>query len=160
MRWHSASSRTSREEIAGAIATRPQRGDLDTHGAYVIEHMASIVGTLCARDSKDINSDDLDTKLIAYGRSQFANYTEGIGTLQASHRQEDVVIPHEKSVRRLTPRECERLMSWPDDWTRYRADGKEQADSHRYKQAGNGVVSNVAEWIGRRIMQAQEETTT
>jgi site-specific DNA-cytosine methylase len=62
--------------------------------------------------------------------------------------------------RRLTPVECERLMSWPDDWTRYRADGKEQADSHRYKQCGNGVVSNVAEWIGRRIMQAQQETTT
>ena len=62
--------------------------------------------------------------------------------------------------RRLTPVECERLMSWPDDWTRYRDDGKEQADSHRYKQCGNGVVSNVAEWIGRRIMQAQQETTT
>ena len=27
------------------------------------------------------------------------------------------VMP-EQSVRRLTPRECERLMGWPDDWTR------------------------------------------
>jgi len=54
-------------------------------------------------------------------------------------------------VRRLTPRECERLMGWPDDWTRYDADGKEQADSHRYKQCGNGVVSSVAKWIGERL---------
>jgi DNA (cytosine-5)-methyltransferase 1 len=64
------------------------------------------------------------------------------------------------SIRRLTPIECERLMSWPDDWTRYRHDGKEQADSHRYKQCGNGVVSNVAEWIGRRIIEAHKETTS
>jgi DNA (cytosine-5)-methyltransferase 1 len=54
-------------------------------------------------------------------------------------------------VRRLTPVECERLMGWPDDWTRYDAEGKEQADSHRYKQCGNGVVSSVAKWIGERL---------
>jgi site-specific DNA-cytosine methylase len=56
------------------------------------------------------------------------------------------------AVRRLTPRECERLMSWPDDWTRWRADGSEIADSARYRACGNGVVSNVAEWIGRRLI--------
>jgi DNA (cytosine-5)-methyltransferase 1 len=55
------------------------------------------------------------------------------------------------AVRRLTPRECERLMGWPDDWTRYADDGAEIADSHRYRMCGNGVVSGVAEWIGRRI---------
>jgi DNA (cytosine-5)-methyltransferase 1 len=58
------------------------------------------------------------------------------------------------AVRRLTPRECERLMGWPDDWTRYRADGTEIADSHRYRMCGNGVVAPVAEWIGRRIEEA------
>jgi DNA (cytosine-5)-methyltransferase 1 len=48
-------------------------------------------------------------------------------------------------VRRLTPRECERLMSWPDDWTRYGvgADGQVVAlsDTQRYRLCGNGVVS-------------------
>mgnify|MGYP002408830625 CR=1 FL=1 len=48
-------------------------------------------------------------------------------------------------VRRLTPTECERLQGFPDGWT----DG--QADSHRYKQMGNAVTVNVAEWIGKRI---------
>jgi len=57
-------------------------------------------------------------------------------------------------VRRLTPLECERLQGWPDDHTRWRADGKEQKDSPRYKQIGNGVASPVAEWVGRRIIQA------
>lgn len=51
-------------------------------------------------------------------------------------------------VRRLMPIECERLMGWPDEWTRWRSDGKEQADTVRYRQCGNGVASPVAEWIG------------
>jgi DNA-cytosine methyltransferase len=54
-------------------------------------------------------------------------------------------------VRRLTPLEAERLMGWPDDHTRYKADGTEQADTHRYKQCGNGVASPVAEWIGEQL---------
>jgi len=56
------------------------------------------------------------------------------------------------AVRRLTPLECERLMGWPDDHTRYKADGTEQADTHRYKQAGNGVASPVAQWIAKHIL--------
>jgi len=56
------------------------------------------------------------------------------------------------AVRRLTPLECERLMGWPDDHTKYKAEGTEQADSHRYKQCGNGVASPVAQWIGEQIV--------
>lgn len=48
-------------------------------------------------------------------------------------------------VRRLTPLECERLMGWPDNWT------EGQADTHRYKQCGNGVASPVAQWIGEQL---------
>ena len=58
----------------------------------------------------------------------------------------------EMAVRRLTPLECERLMGWPDDHTRWKADGSEQADTHRYKQCGNGVASPVARWIAQHIL--------
>jgi DNA (cytosine-5)-methyltransferase 1 len=58
------------------------------------------------------------------------------------------------AVRRLTPRECERLMGWPDDWTRYRDDGTEIKDGPRYRLCGNGVVKPCSEWIGRRIVEA------
>lgn len=54
-------------------------------------------------------------------------------------------------VRRLTPTECERLQGFPDGWT----DG--QSDAQRYKQLGNAVSVNVAEWIGKRIMEYQHE---
>jgi DNA (cytosine-5)-methyltransferase 1 len=60
------------------------------------------------------------------------------------------------AVRRLTPRETERLQGWPDDWTRWRADGSEIPDGPRYRMVGNGVVAPVAEWIGRRLLRALE----
>jgi site-specific DNA-cytosine methylase len=75
--------------------------------------------------------------------------------LRAGTKQSTGVLEPTMAVRRLTPLECERLMGWPDDHTRYKADGTEQADTHRYKQCGNGVASPVAEWIGRQLMKLQ-----
>jgi DNA (cytosine-5)-methyltransferase 1 len=61
--------------------------------------------------------------------------------------------------RRLTPLECERLMSWPDQWTAHglKEDGIEYAlsDTARYRLCGNGVGSVVAEWIARRLVWAE-----
>ena len=56
--------------------------------------------------------------------------------------------------RRLTPIECERLQGFPDGWTAQYADGSQVADGPRYRMLGNAVTVNVAEWIGRRIMEA------
>lgn len=56
-------------------------------------------------------------------------------------------------VRRLTPRECERLMGLPDDYTRWGDDGREMSDSARYKMIGNGWSVPQAEWIARRIVE-------
>ena len=53
-------------------------------------------------------------------------------------------------VRRLTPTECERLQGFPDGHTAVNG----QSDSARYKQLGNAVCVNVAEWLGRRIVEA------
>jgi DNA (cytosine-5)-methyltransferase 1 len=62
--------------------------------------------------------------------------------------------------RRLTPRECERLMGWPDDHTTLGVNerGEEYAlsDTPRYKLCGNGVASPVAAWIGHRIKNTLE----
>ena len=63
-------------------------------------------------------------------------------------------VEHEMVVRRLTPRECERLQSFPDDWSRYGHDGKEISDSARYGMLGNAVTVNVAHWLGSRITGA------
>ena len=57
-------------------------------------------------------------------------------------------------VRRLTPRECERLQGMPDDWTRipYRGKPAEDCpDGPRYKAIGNSMAVPVMRWIGERI---------
>lgn len=64
---------------------------------------------------------------------------------------EQTGMTHTYAVRRLTPLECERLMGWPDDHTRYTDTEKEQADTHRYKQCGNGVATPVARWIAGHL---------
>jgi site-specific DNA-cytosine methylase len=72
---------------------------------------------------------------------------------QSHHAQMFIAQP--MAVRRLTPLECERLMGWPDDHTRYKADGIEQADTHRYKQCGNGVATPVARWVASHIAKVE-----
>jgi DNA (cytosine-5)-methyltransferase 1 len=87
----------------------------------------------------------------------YDEYNDTIGAthhaLRAGTKQSTGVLEPTMAVRRLTPLECERLMGWPDDHTRWKADGTEQADTHRYKQCGNGVASPVAQWIGKHLLK-------
>jgi DNA-methyltransferase (dcm) len=89
------------------------------------------------------------------------------------------------SVRRLTPRECERLQGFPDDYTlipwrtwqeaqrkgasyesllaergmRLREPaGEECPDGPRYKALGNSMAVPVMAWIGRRIAEVEALT--
>ncbi|MCE4223365.1 DNA cytosine methyltransferase [Methylobacterium sp. C25] len=55
------------------------------------------------------------------------------------------------AVRRLTPRECERLQGFPDDYTAIPWRGGILADGPRYKALGNSMAVNAMQWIGRRI---------
>jgi DNA (cytosine-5)-methyltransferase 1 len=87
----------------------------------------------------------------------YANALSALRPSPQSHHAQ-MFITEPMAVRRLTPLECERLMGWPDDHTRFKADGTEQADTHRYKQCGNGVASPVAEWIGKQLMKLDEAT--
>ena len=54
-------------------------------------------------------------------------------------------------VRMLTPRECERLQGFPDDYTLIQRRGKPAADGPRYKALGNSWAVPVVQWIGQRI---------
>ncbi len=55
------------------------------------------------------------------------------------------------AVRRLTPRECERLQGFPDGYTDVPYRGKQAADGPRYKALGNSMAVNCMRWIGMRI---------
>jgi len=67
-----------------------------------------------------------------------------IGTVTAQAIAKDSLLFEGARIRRLTPLECERLMSWPDNWTI-------GSDTQRYKQCGNGVVSKVVTAVMEKL---------
>lgn len=56
-------------------------------------------------------------------------------------------------VRRLTPRECERLQGLPDGWT----DIPGASDAVRYKALGNGMAQPCPDYVIERIKAIMEE---
>lgn len=60
------------------------------------------------------------------------------------------------AVRRLTPRECERLQGFHDDYTLVKFRGKPAADGPRYKAIGNSMAVPVMAWIGKRIQLVEQ----
>lgn len=71
----------------------------------------------------------------------------------ADRGDNDTLIHDGLIIRRLTPRECERLQGFPDDWTLvpFGKNGRQVRDSKRYKAIGNSMSTNVMRWIGERI---------
>jgi DNA (cytosine-5)-methyltransferase 1 len=60
------------------------------------------------------------------------------------------------AVRRLTPRKCERLQGFMDDYTLIPYRGKLAADGPRYKAVGNSMAVPVMRWIGQRIQAVDD----
>jgi DNA (cytosine-5)-methyltransferase 1 len=103
------------------------------------DHIAiPIQGTIIGR------SDNAGPQGKGYGEENDPSYT--LDTIS----QHGVMTP-ELILRKLTPLECERLMGFPDEHTKYYANGKVVADTNRYKMCGNAVASPVAKWIGEKI---------
>ena len=90
-------------------------------------------------------------------------YQEDIAyTLEARNRPQSVALNYPMTVRRLTPRECERLQGFPDDYTKIPYRGREAdncPDGPRYKALGNSMAVNVMRWIGQRIDLAEQVLT-
>lgn len=102
-----------------------------------------------------------------------AAYNQGINAQYDPHIEETKVMdtlvgrrPHAlglgtpMQVRKLTPRECERLQGFPDDWTQIPWKGKEAKacpDGPRYKAMGNSMAVPVMRWIGQRIDRVENE---
>ena len=59
-------------------------------------------------------------------------------------------------VRKLMPVECERLMGWSNNWTKWGINEKgekvEISDSQRYRQCGNGCVPQCVKWIVENVL--------
>ena len=121
-------------EIAGALTARHDSSPCPDRGMNVIAIAENVIGRQAGNGGNGIGAQEK----LAY-------------TLNASGV---MGVANNYAVRRLTSRECERLMGFPDDWTRIPWRGKpaeECPDSPRYKACGNSMCVNVMRWIGMRI---------
>ena len=80
-------------------------------------------------------------------------------TLNANDKQA-VMTSENLYIRKLTPRECERLQGFPDDYTKIPYHGKEAdkcPNGPRYKAIGNSWPVPVIRWLGERIEKVIKE---
>jgi len=119
-----ASTATS-TEVAGSLRTRAP-GSIENSSTTAVLQEQSVASPLTASYRKQVDSSDTSNGPPNLLRTQMA-------------------------VRRLTPRECERLQGFPDDYTVVEYRGKLAADGPRYKALGNSMAVPVMRWIGERI---------
>lgn len=122
---------------SGAGTSRPGGGGGDEE-MYVFE-------TRYARNDREAQGGKTDASPVVVHSRQDPIHEEDLSLpleADAGHSVAD-----RTGVRRLTPVECERLQGFPDGWT------SGQSDAQRYRQLGNAVTVNVAEWIGSRLVR-------
>jgi len=122
-------------------------------GGYSLNYTPGVMGFSWQAGTGMAYGDECSPSLLA------GQHPAVVGTLRASGagssqpsgqaNEADMLVGGD-DVRRLTPLECERLQGFTDGWT------AGQSDTARYRQMGNAVTVNVAEWIGRRIVEAAQ----
>ena len=96
--------------------------------------------------------------------ASIASFTDVAGSIRTKppgsiENNSTTAILQKMAVRRLTPRECERLQGFSDDYTLIPWRGKEAQfcpDGPRYKALGNSMAVPVMRWIGERILAVSE----
>ena len=150
-------------QIAGALADSPGMKQQN----YIASTLLANCGKTTGGGGKDSTPRNVVTTLAIRGRGEGRDMeTRDDGTANAiltPNGGRDGMgvgaIQFGYTVRRLTPRECERLQGFPDDYTRIPWRGKDAAncpDGPRYKALGNSMAVPVMRWIGERINQVEE----
>jgi DNA (cytosine-5)-methyltransferase 1 len=123
-------------DIANTIRTGGKGSMTDKHNWDTIKiksatskgYEEAIIGAFRGRYSDNISDTPTEQRL------EINN--QGTSNTITSVQKDNVVIETHR-IRRLTPRECFRLMDFPDTFT------WPVSDSQAYKQAGNSIVVNV-----------------
>ena len=104
---------------------------------------------------------DKDAPHLASGKSTVGCLMANCATKHWLGNQEafsgDYHIIESKTVRKLTPLECERLQGLPDGYTNVLIDGKPPSDSARYKALGNGMAQPCPDFVIRRIAEVSRK---
>lgn len=133
---------------ARSLTTSNSRLDGDTDNFVVASPLTPSGGHHGHSSPRGDGSDNL---VIAVRTAQTSSNGWGVnleGTAYTLDNTSGQAVSLPSGVRRLTPKERERLQGFPDNWT------EGQADTHRDSQTGNAVAVPVAEWLFRRILAA------
>lgn len=114
----------------------------------------AVLQPICAHGTQD--PDAVATQRVVVGTDCYDGAVTGdvactIGAPGSSVNASGPTVMQAMAVRRLTPRECERLQGFPDDYTLVSVRSKPAADAPRYKALGNSMAVPVMQWIGERI---------
>ena len=101
------------------------------------------------------NAGVMPTVAFGVGEAPDVGHCLRSGASKADKHESTTYIQSSMQVRRLTPRECERLQGFPDDYTLVQHRNKPAADGPRYKALGNSMAVPVMAWIGERIKQVE-----
>jgi len=154
MSGHLAQSRKARESVAADAREGAEVGSL------IPAMHSELCPSLKARDAKGPSSDgDVDTHAtqgvaqptIVHGTQDPC--VSDIAFAQGRNNGGENVMVQAMAVRRLTPKECERLQGFPDNYTDIKPKGKATPDGPRYKALGNSMAVPVMAWIGKRIQE-------
>ena len=130
-----------------------KRPDRPKGGFYVKEEATS--KTLDSASGLNPSAAQGGTAVIAPSLTAF-NMDSRSPQSEEQQRIVGAVYKTSMQVRRLTPRECERLQGFPDDYTLIQHRNKPAADGPRYKALGNSMAVPVMAWIGRRIAMVEQ----
>ncbi|MEM7227288.1 MAG: DNA cytosine methyltransferase [Planctomycetota bacterium] len=140
-------------EVSPCLQERDSKGqDSDATKPLVFQCHGSNVGEIGALRTGNGNATG-GVPFMATADPITANEARTYSNAGNNRRPRNCVTSHGR-VRRLTPRECERLQGFPDDYTLipWKKKPREKCpDGPRYRAIGNSMAVPVMRWIGERI---------
>jgi DNA (cytosine-5)-methyltransferase 1 len=157
-----APSRESGQRIAPTVESRAEdQHALGGAGLFVPDTIAVRTAQTSANGiGLSVNVaytlDQAQGQAIAFGAQNSARQGASASVAPTLDKSKVPGVGYGMQVRRLTPRECERLQGFPDGYTAIPYRGKPSADGPRYKALGNSMAVPVMRWIGERIAAVEQ----
>lgn len=128
---------TNQREVAGTLQAGYAKGDRT--GGYAVKESAINQANPGASERDRVYEKD--------------GVSPTLSTAQGGDREPFIIEEIDnRTLRKLTPTECERLQGFPDGWT------EGLSDTQRYKTVGNAVTVNVIESIFNNLLTNPKST--
>ena len=156
------SGKLKKRKIVGTLTGQNKQGDTETN--VVVKSVAYRTRTYAGRGGEiEERKDNVSNAINSAPKDSMVSgnfkplQPDGIGRAIRKGGKDTPTNKHnwnlvqaKTRIRRLTPRECERLQGFPDGWT------EGLSDTQRYKCMGNAVTTNVVTAIAKRLFKGEK----